>query len=165
VPTTSAPAQSSQSAAFDNHDHGTLDRTVFEGEPDKAYTLTEGRHPQEPAISTAATIAGLTSIFVSLWLGLALFMGIRGGERLPRGSAQATRVAFGVVTFFLWYAGMLAGMSILATLTVRHFRDVRWTVMGLLAATLFLWGVRRLLRQLLVPAGLPLEAAAEGKKP
>jgi hypothetical protein len=95
---------------------------------------------------------------------LALLMGIRGGKKLPPLSAQGTRVAFGTLTFLLWYAAMLAAMSVLAMLTVRSFREVGSTVVSLLAITGLLWGVRRLVRQVFVPAGPPVPALGSANR-
>jgi hypothetical protein len=91
-------------------------------------------------------------------------MGIRGGKRLPVESPQGTRVVFGALTFLLWYVAMLLGMSIVAVLTVRSFRDVKVTVMVLLAMTACLWGLRRFVRQAFVPEG-PRLPALEGGRP
>jgi hypothetical protein len=91
-------------------------------------------------------------------------MGIRGGKQLPVQSAQATRVAFGALTFLLWYVAMLLGMSVVAVLTVRTFRDVKATVLALSAMTACLWGLRRFVRQAFVPEG-PRVPALQGGSP
>jgi hypothetical protein len=91
-------------------------------------------------------------------------MGIRGGKKLPAECVQGTRVVFGALTFLLWYVAMLLGMSVLAVLTVRTFRDVKVTVLALLAMTACLWGLRRFVRQAFVPEG-PRVPALEGGSP
>ena len=118
---------------------------------------------RKAAISDAASIAGLISILVSLWLGLALLMGIRGGKGLPASSGPGARVVFGTLTFLLWYAGMLLAMSFLAMLAGgRSAREVGWTALGLLAGTAVLWGLRRLSRQALcqLEAAVPAHSGA-----
>jgi hypothetical protein len=75
-------------------------------------------------------------------------------KKLPN-SLHATRIACGVLTFFLWYVGMLSAMSILAMLTVRTFRELRTTVLVLLALTALLWCTRHLVRRFLVRGAQP----------
>ena len=111
------------------------------------------------SISTSGTIAALVSVVASLWIGLALLMAGRYGTTLPADARRGTRLVFGAVTFFLWYATMLSGMSILAMLTVRTFRELSTTVLVLLALTALLWCTRRLMRRVLVkgaPSGAML---------
>jgi hypothetical protein len=102
------------------------------------------------SISTSATIAACISIFASLWIGLALLMAVGYAKKLPADAFQATRIGFGVLTFFLWYAGMLGAMSTFAMLTVRTFQELKATVLVLLGLTALLWSIRYLLRRLLV---------------
>jgi hypothetical protein len=92
----------------------------------------------------------------SLWIGLALLLAVRYGQKLPADAHRGTRLVVGALTFFLWYAAMLSGMTILAMLTVRTFRELSTTVLVLLALTALLWCSRRLMRRVLVrrtPAG------------
>ena len=79
-------------------------------------------------------------------------MGIRGARQLPPTAGQTTRVAFGILTFLLWYGGMLSAVGFLALLTGRTFREVGFTVVGLVVATGGVWGLRRLLRSVWAPA-------------
>jgi len=119
------------------------------------------------SISTSATIAAFVSIFASLWIGLALVMAVGYAKKLPADSLQATRIAFGVLTFFLWYAGMLSAMSTFAMLTVRTFQELRATVLVLLGLTALLWSIRRLVRRLLVrgaPSGAALDDTEHATK-
>ena len=82
-------------------------------------------------------------------------MGVSYGRRLPADALHATRIVCGVLTFFLWYVGMLSAMSILAMVTVRTFGELRTTVLVLLALTALLWGTRHLARRTLVRAAQP----------
>ncbi len=86
---------------------------------------------------------------------MALLVGVRYGKKLPAGALHATRIVCGVLTFFLWYVGMLSAMSILAMLTVRTFRELRTTVLGLLVLTALMWGARHLARRVLVRSAQP----------
>jgi hypothetical protein len=105
----------------------------------------------ESAISTAAAIAASVSIFVSLWLGVAMWMGIRSAERLPAPTVRRTRVVFGLLTFVVWYAAMLAGVTLVAMVTVRSVRQVGWTVLSFLALAAAAFWLRRRVRRSFVP--------------
>ena len=76
-----------------------------------------------------------------------------------------TRLVFGALTFFLWYAAMLSGMSILAMLTVRTFRELSTTVLVLLVLTALLWCTRRLMRRVLVKGAPSGASSATGSGP
>ena len=106
----------------------------------------------EPSISQISTIAALVSIATSLWLGLALLMGVRSAQQLPARTSQATRLVVGVLTFLVWYAGILSGVGILAALTVRRPRDVASTVLVLFIIAAGAWALRRLVRSVWAPA-------------
>jgi hypothetical protein len=104
----------------------------------------------DTSISTSGTIAALVSVVASLWIGFALLVAVHYGKKLPAGARRGTRLVFVALTFFLWYAAMLSGMSILAMLTVRTFGELSTTVLVLLALTALLWCTRRLMRRVLV---------------
>ncbi|MGO9832034.1 MAG: hypothetical protein ACLPJH_18015 [Myxococcaceae bacterium] len=126
-----------------------------------AYTRRQSPEAGESAISDKTTLAALVSIVTSLWIGVAFMLAVRAARRLPAASSEALRVAFGVLTFFLWYLAMLSAMGVLALLTVRKFRDVGLTVGGLLALTAVVGLVRRAVRPVpprSAPAQPPLAA-------
>ena len=90
-------------------------------------------------------------------------MAVRYGKKLPAEARRGTRLVFVALTFFLWYAAMFSGMSILAMLTVRTFRELGTTVLVLLALTALLWCTRRCMRRLLV-RGAPSGAMLGGRE-
>ena len=104
------------------------------------------------SISQISTIAALVSIATSLWAGLALLMGVRGANQLPPSASRTLRLSLGVLTFLLWYVGMLSAVGLLALMMGRKLREIGFTVLGLFAATGGLWGLRRLVRAAWVPA-------------
>jgi hypothetical protein len=84
---------------------------------------------------------------------------VRYGKKLRAEARRGTRLVLGALTFFLWYAAMFSGMSVLAMLTVRTVRELGTTVLVLLVLTALLWCTRRLMRRVLVrgvPSGVVL---------
>jgi len=79
-------------------------------------------------------------------------MGVRGANRLPPSASRTIRLGFGILTFLLWYVGMLSVVGILALLMGRRLREIGFSVLGLFAATGGLWGLRRFFRAAWVPA-------------
>ncbi len=90
-------------------------------------------------------------------------MGVRHARKVPPPVSQVTRVTLGTLTFLLWYAAMLSAMGLLAMATGREVQQIRFTVLGLFAATAVAWLARRLLhrahRRLLARATPPDPAA------
>jgi hypothetical protein len=56
---------------------------------------------------------------------------------------------------------MLSVVTVLAMFSIRSFKEVGWTVLGLLAMTATLWWLRRVLRRSFAPAA-PQEPSLVG---
>jgi len=130
--------------------------------PARVHSPAGGPHSRESAISDVSLFAALVSIGVSLWVGLALLMGVLGARRLPAASSQGSRLVFGALTLLLWYVALLAAMAALAMVTVRTFGQLGSNVFGLGAATALVWGLRRLIRDTFVSPARPDAALGSG---